>query len=220
MKKGYILDSFIERALRDKAVVDYATLQSLLSQNGYKYINDKIKSMKQKGLLISLKRGLYLYDSPFEKKLFSKEIIANNMLGPSYISFEYALYYYGLIPEKVVEMTSATIKRSKTFKSTIGVFSYRHIDKKLYSLGVEIKTSAQGNFFIASPPKALCDMIFTSRGIQINSKKKMLEFLRDDLRIDLDELIDMDLTVIKEYGAISKSKKIEFLYKILKDMRL
>jgi hypothetical protein len=209
------LNTFIENSLRNKPLVDHATLQSLLEQNGYRYINDKIKYMKKKGLLISLKRGLYIYNSPFEKKLYSKEIVANNLLGPSYISFEYALYYHGLIPEKVVEITSATIKRSKTFKTEIGIFSYKHIDKKIYPLGIEILSSSQGNFFIASPLKALCDTIYTSRATMLNSKKRMLAFLIDDLRIDLDELSDLDLKMLKEYAKVSKSKKIEFLYKVL-----
>ncbi len=208
----------IEKSLQKMPIVDYATLKSLLSQNGYKYINDKIKYMKQKGLLSSLKKGLYLYNSPYVKTLVSKEIIANNLLGPSYISYEYALYYYGLTPEKVVEITSATTKRSKAFKIAVGVFSYRHIDKELYALGLRIERINQGNFMIAIPVKALCDKVYATKGIKITSKKAMMAFLSDDLRIDLDELVGVDLSIVKEYAYISKSKRVEFLYKALEDI--
>jgi predicted transcriptional regulator of viral defense system len=216
--EGYDLDKFIEKSLQNIPVVDYATLKSILSESGYKYINDKIKYMKQKGLLTSLKKGLYLYNSPYINTLASKEIIANNLLGPSYISYEYALYYHGLTPEKVVEVTSATTKRSKVFKTAVGIFSYRHINKELYALGLKIEKSAQGNFMIASPIKALCDKVYATKGVKITSKKAMMTFLSDDLRIDLDELVGVDLSEAKEYAHISNSKRVEFLYKVLEDI--
>jgi len=213
------LNKEIEQTLQKMPIVDYATLKSLLSQSGYKHINDKIKYMKQKGLLIALKRGLYIYKSPYVENIISKEIVANNLLGPSYISFDYALYFHGIIPEKVVEVTSATTKRAKSFSTPIGVFSYKHIDKKLYSLGLKIETSNNGNFIIASPLKALCDKVYTSRGIKINSKKDMLIFLEDDLRVDLDELKNQDIEVAKEYAKLSKSKRVTLLYKLLEGLK-
>ena len=209
----------IEQTLQKMPIIDYATLKSLLSQSGYKHINDKIKYMKQKGLLIALKRGLYIYKSPYVENIILKEIVANNLLGPSYISFDYALYYYGIIPEKVVEVTSATTKRAKSFNTPIGVFSYKHIDKKLYSLGLKIETTNSGNFIIASPLKALCDKVYLSRGVKINSQKDMMVFLEDDLRVDLDELKNQDIEVVKEYAKLSKSKRVTLLYKLLEGLK-
>jgi len=211
------LNTIIEKTLQKYPLVDYATIKNLLLTNGYKYINDKIKYMKQQGLLISLKKGLYIYNSPYIKTFVSKEIIANNLLGPSYISYEYALSYYNLIPERVEEITSATIKRSKTFSTSYGVFSYQHIDKKLFALGIEIVPSKQGNFMMASKEKALCDKVFATKGVRIASKKAMQVFLEEDLRIDIEELDDFDLEILRQYALISKSKRVEFLYKVLKD---
>ena len=207
----------IEKTLQKYPLVDYATIKNLLSKNGYKYINDKIKYMKKQGLLISLKKGLYIYNSPYVETLVSKEIIANNLLGPSYISYEYALSYYNLIPERVEEITSATTKRSKSFSTSYGVFSYRHIYKKLFALGVKIVSSKQGNFMIASKEKALCDKVFAINGVRVASKKVMHSLIEEDLRIDTDELGDIDLDIIKQYALISKSRRVEFLYKVLKD---
>ena len=212
------MNKLIENSLQKYPLVDYATIKNLLSENGYKYINDKIKYMKQQGLLTSLKKELYIYNSPYTKTLISKEIIANNLLGPSYISYEYALSYYGLTPERVEEVTSATTKRSKTFSTAYGTFSYRHIDKKLYALGVKIVSSKQGNFMMASKEKALCDKVFATKGVKIASKKSMRIFLEEDLRIDMDELFDFDLETVQQYAETSKSKRVEFLYKVLKDM--
>lgn len=218
MQKGYVLNQSIEKSLQKHPLVDYATIKSVLSENGYKYINDKIKYMKQQGLLSSLKKGLYVYHSPYVKTLISKEIIANNLLGPSYISYEYALNYHGLTPERVEEVTSATTKRAKAFSTPYGVFSYRHIDKTLFSLGVQIVSSKQGNFMMASREKALCDKVFATKGVKISSKKSMKLFLEDDLRVDIDELMDLDLDIVKQYAEISKSKRVAFLYQALKDM--
>ena len=212
------MNKIIEKTLQKYPLVDYATIKNLLTENGYKYINDKIKYMKQQGLLTALKKGLYIYHSPYVKTLISKEIIANNLLGPSYISYEYALYYHGLTPESVMEVTSATTKRAKTFATPYGTFSYKHIDKTLFALGVEIVSSTQGNFMMAGKEKALCDKVFTTKGVKISSKKAMLVFLEEDLRIDMDELSDMNLEIVKKYAEISKSKRVEFLHKVLKDM--
>jgi predicted transcriptional regulator of viral defense system len=212
------MNRVIEKSLQKYPIVDYATIKNLLSEHGYKYINDKIKYMKRQGLLTSLKKGLYVYNCPYVKTLISKEIIANNLFGPSYISYEYALNYYGLIPERVEEVTSATSKKTKIFSTPYGIFSYRHIDKKLYALGLKIVASKQGNFMMASKEKALCDKVFATKGIKIASKKSMYIFLEEDLRVDMNELFDFDLEVVKQYTQISKSKRVEFLYKVLKDM--
>lgn len=204
------MDTLIENSLQKMPIVDYATIKSILIKNKYKRINDKISYMKQKGLLHSLKKGLFVYSSPFIKTLVSKEIIANNLYGPSYISYDYALSYHGLIPERVDEISSATTKNAKRFSNKYGVFTFKHINKKLFALGINIVTSAQGNFMIASPEKALCDKIYTSRALNIRSKKAMLEYLIDDIRVDIDELVLFDLD-------ITKSTRIKFLYKVLQE---
>ncbi len=212
------MNTSVEKSLQRYPVVDYATVKTILAQSGYKYINDKIKYMKKQGLLIPLKRGLYIYRSPYVETYVSKEIIANNLLGPSYISFEYALSYYGLIPERVEEVTSATTKRAKSFSTPYGVFSYRHIDPALFALGVRIESSRRGNFMIATKEKALCDQIMITRGVKIASKRAMRILLEKDLRIDMDELPGFDLEIVKRYADISKSKRAEFLHRVLEDM--
>ena len=209
------MDSFIENTLQKMPIVDHATIKSILIENKYKSINDKISYMKEKGLLYALKKGLYVYRSPYIKTLISKEIIANNIYGPSYISYEYALSYHGLIPERVSEVTSATTKSAKKFSNNYGIFSFKHIRTELFALGINIVESKQGNFMIASPEKALCDKIYTDRAVNIRSKKAMLEYLIDDVRIDLDELDSFDIDIVKEYITITKSTRVKFLYKVL-----
>lgn len=214
------MDAVIEKLLSESKshIIDYATIKSILINNGYKAVNDKISYLKQKGIIIPLKKGLYVHQSSYFNNVVSNEIIANNLMGPSYISFDYALSYYGLIPERVHELTSASTKRSKTFETAFGVFSYKQIKKELFPIGLIIETSAKGNFIIAGKEKALCDKIYFSKNINILSKKMMLEYLEDDLRIDFDELDRLKIDIIEKYYAISKSKKIMLLIKTLKQL--
>jgi len=199
-------------------IIDHATLATILLNNGYNGINDKINKLKKDGFLQTLKRGLYLHKSPFSNSITSKEIIANTLLSPSYISFDYALYFYGLIPESVYDVTSATTKRSKNFKTPTDIYSFRQVKKELYPIGLKIESFKNGNFIIASKEKALCDKIYYTKDIKITSKKAMIEFLEDDLRIDMDELIDCDIEIFQKYYEISKSKKVKFLLQVMEDL--
>lgn len=199
-------------------IIDHATLATILINSGYNGINDKINKLKKEGLIETLKRGLYLHKSPFTNNIISKEIIANILLSPSYISFDYALYFYGLIPESVFDVTSATTKRSKNFKTATGTYSFRQVKKELYPIGLKIESTKNGNFIIASKEKALCDKVYYTKDIQITSTKTMLEFLEDDLRIDMEELENCDIKIFQKYYKICKSKKIQFLLQVVEDM--
>lgn len=196
-------------------IIDHATLSTILINSGYSGINDKISKLKKDSLLQTLKKGLYLHKSPFIEGSISKEIIANTLLSPSYISFDYALSFYGLIPESVYDVTSATTKRSKNFTTTAGTYSFRQVKKELFPIGLKIESAKNGNFIIASKEKALCDKIYYTKDIQISSIKSMCEFLEDDLRIDMGELEDCDMETFKKYHKVSKSKKIKLLIKTL-----
>ena len=214
------MDISIEKSLQQYKthIIDHATLSSIIFNNGYTGINDKINKLKRKGYIETLKRGLYLHKSPFNQNPISKEIIANTMLSPSYISFDYALYYYGLIPESVFDVTSATTKRSKLFKTDNGTFSFTHVKKELFSIGLTIESTKHGNFIIASKEKALCDKVYYTKDIQITSKKSMVSFLVDDLRVDVDELEECDMSIFIKYLEISKSKKIKFLIQAVEEI--
>lgn len=208
-----VLDSYPSR------VIEHTTISSILENLGYKRINDKIVHLKDKGILTPLKSGYYVYNPLHNNTLISKEIVANILLGPSYVSLDFALWFYGLIPESVYEITSITTKRTKSFETPFGVFSYRQIKKELFNIGLEIQTSKSGNFIIAVKEKALCDKVYFTKDTDLRSQKAMIEFLEDDLRIDMDELASCDMTVFEEYAKISKSKKIEVLTKVIRGLQ-
>ncbi|EAK0344017.1 hypothetical protein YO45_08610 [Campylobacter jejuni] len=207
-----VLDTYPSR------IIEHATLSSILENLAYKRINDKIVQLKNKSILTPLKNGLYVYNPLCNNTLLSKEIIANILLGPSYVSLDFALWFHGLIPESVYKITSISTKRSKSFDTPYGVFSYMQIKKELFNIGLEIKTFKSCNFIIASKEKALCDKVYFTKDMDLRSQKAMREFLEDDLRVDMDELENCDIKIFEEYVKVSKSKRIEVLAKVIKGL--
>ena len=199
-------------------VMDHATLKSVLNNLGYININDKIRKLLDKGILIPLKRGMYIHKPVGRPANIPKEIISNNLLGPSYISLDYALGYHGLIPEAVHTVTAVTTKRSKAFNTAIGVFSYRQIKTAIFGLGVSIEKTHSGNFLMARMEKALCDKIYFTSDYTFTSKRMIQVFLEDDLRIDIDEIKNSDPEIILDYYKITKSKKIKLLYNYMTEL--
>ena len=144
----------------------------------YSYLNAKLVRDVKSGKLARLKRGLYETDLSM-----SGYLLASSLYGPSYLSFDYALYYYDLIPEKVVVYTCATYnkKKKKRFDTYFGTFTYRDVPKSVYSLGLKLIIDGDYAVQIATPEKALCDKLYTLRPYKnIESIKNLL---LNDLRI-------------------------------------
>lgn len=194
---------------------DKSTLSGVLNQ--YKSPKDKVSSLEKSDVLMRLKRGLYVVSPNFLNQPLSKELIANHLYGPSYVSLQTALSYYGLIPERVHLERSMTIKRSRDFKTSIGTFNYLSVDKEYFKIGIrqEIVDNKYA-FLIGSPEKALCDMIVQTAGLRLQSAKAMQLYLEEDLRIDLSVIDNYNVEIVKECIAIGKKKReLTLLYKLL-----
>lgn len=89
------------------------------------------------------------------------ELVVSNMIyEPSYLSLERALRYYGLIPERVVQYTACTTKKTQTYHTQIGDFMYRTIHTRYYRWYELITIGDYSHVRIASPEKAICDYIY------------------------------------------------------------
>src|SRR5690625_2218577 len=99
----------------------------------YNRPNDKISDLVRSGLLISLRRGLYVPGPELDLPLPHSFLIANHLRGPSYISLETALSHWEMIPERVYEINSITLKTSQVYDTPIGRFTYRHLSFPYYS---------------------------------------------------------------------------------------
>jgi len=184
----------------------------------YKRPNDKINELVKKGLLISIKKGLYIPGPKMNIPKPEPFLIANHLWGPSYISLETALSYWGLIPERVYEISSVTIKTTKTYKTPIGRFSYFHMSLPYYSFGIQsVSLTPKQVVLIASPEKALCDKIVMTSGVFLRSSRQVQEFLIDDLRIDEEMLGKFDLKEINSWiEDAPKKSSLEMLVKTLR----
>lgn len=163
-----------------------------------------IKRAVNKGTLIPIRRDLYRIKNERNPPLNSFEI-ASIIYGPSYVSFESALSCHGWIPEAVRTTTSASVKRSREFETPIGVFSYEHIPIKAFPFGVEQhKQGTAITLFIASPIKALADMIYSR-----NRAWESVNDLSEDLRIDPESFQDIDKTIFTELIKNYPSQRVK-----------
>ena len=192
-----------------------SVLRSLFSS--YNFPNDKVQALEGEGKLIRLKKGMYVVSPYFSGELLSEELIANHLYGPSYVSMESALRYYGLIPEKVFTVRSATTNRSRKFGNSIASFQYVSVREDYYSIGINQKmVDNKYTFLIASPEKALCDLIVTTPHINFQSVKAVETYLEDYLRLDMPAFLAMDKGIIEQCTATGKKKKaLELILKLL-----
>ena len=159
----------------------------------------KIAELCSKGLLIRVKRGLYIVSDMIVGEKPAGELIANHLYGPSYVSMETALQYYGMIPEGVYSIESATTKQPKQYDTPYGVFRYHHFEVNYYRIGIGMEHMKNGSaYLLASPEKSLCDLLIKTRGLRIRSRISMLSYLIDFLRIDEESLAALDPALLRE----------------------
>lgn len=176
---------------------------------GYRRPNDKIAEWLRQGVLLSLKRGLYVLGTRSGGRPPCLPLVANRLYGPSCVSLDYALAWHGLIPERVHEITSVCIGRGRTVDNTLGRFSYARLPAHVYPCGImQASVSEHETFLIASPAKALCDKVMLTPHLRATSRPAMHRFVMDDLRVDVNALRDLDLEVVRAY-AKSGAKKAQ-----------
>lgn len=189
---------------------DYQTL--LDSVHGYAQPRMKISGMLAKGDIVRVKKGLYILGESLRRRPFCRELLANLIYGPSYVSLEYALHYHGLTPERVETLTSVTCGRSRTFDSPVGTFSYRMIPMEAFRTGMDrVELDDGRSFLIAIPEKALADRIVADRGAGISTQKELHEYLLADLRIDPANLRGLDPTRLTEIARHYSSRRVKLL---------
>jgi len=185
-----------------------------IKYSSYSNILQKINLEVKKNRLTRIKRGLYS-DNVIEDKL----VIANICYEPSYISFEYALSYYGLIPEYVSLITSSCYnkKNNKTYNTNNISFEYKSIPNEVFPFGITFLTNENGiRYKIATKEKALCDMLYSKSPIRSIKDLKIMLF--EDLRIDENEFNNLDYEFIKEISLKYHSNTLLILNKYLSEV--
>ena len=171
----------------------------------------KISRMKRCGELFSLTRGIYETSGNVPGYC-----LAGVIYGPSYLSFDYALSVYGLIPEAVYTYSSATFdkKKAKELENHFGRFTYRDVPPEAYPFGIVIKEENGYLYRIAAPEKALCDKLYTMP--PVTSQREIERMLFEDLRIDGAEFEKLDADDILQIGNRYHSNNVKYLMKYLR----
>jgi hypothetical protein len=146
-------------SIPSEAILDTVRMRDALA--GLADWKGKIARMLGTGELVSLRRGLYA-----SRRNLDPRCLAGPIYGPSYVSFETALAWHGMIPEGIAEILSATPKRPAAFENDFGRFRYLTIPKKVYPVGILRVTESHLPFLIASPTKALVDRIAREPGFR------------------------------------------------------
>jgi len=177
-------------------------------------ITQKLTRLEHEGQLIHLKSGLYVASPEASRMALSTELIANHIYTPSYVSLSTALRYYGLIPEMVYLTQSVTIKRGHLFSTPIGNFSYTQVSRESFSIGVRCEQCENYSFLIATPERALCDLIANTSNLNLRYLREAVSYLEEDIRMDMDAFFQMDKQIFVDY--ISVGKKPNSIRTILK----
>lgn len=172
---------------------DHVFLKNQLK--AYAQPRQKIQQFLKKGDLVRVKKGLYVFGESARQDLYCLEHLANLIYGPSVISLEYALSFYGWIPEKVTEITSITTGRNKLFKTPLGRFRYQHQHPKYFFLDIRRLLIGNRPILISSPEKALIDLLYFS-SYRFKSVVELQAHLESNLRIPRDILISSKETLL------------------------
>lgn len=183
----------------------------------YKRPNDKILSLKADGLIEPVKKGLYIAGRSLGAERPESALLANHILGPSYLSMESALAYYGLIPEKVFAVTSMTTKASRKFQTNIGLYTYTNLSLPYYAFGLAtVSLSKNQQAIMAIPEKALCDKITTTAGITLRSQSSARDYVFGNLRMEEEDLAKFDLNAMLSWlENAPKKESLEMLIKMI-----
>lgn len=183
-------------------------------------LNYWIKKLTREQFLLPLKKGFYIskpYQDGFIRDPEQSELywlyIANTLRSPSYVSLEYVLSKYNLIPESTFAITSVTRKSSRTYATKKATFVYRSL-KIDYFFGYRLLVFGTTGLTvrIAYPFKALFDFLYFK---EFNSTREMRKYVLETGRIQWDVLSSEEKTKLKKTLYVSQSAKLQQIGTIL-----
>ncbi len=211
----------MQQIRRDIYREEFDYLLLLESLSSYKQPRDVITRLLKNESIIRVKKGIYVFGQTYRKRPYSLEVLSNMIYGPSYVSFEYALAYYGLIPEAVRRVTCASYKRNKHFSTPAGEFVYHYVPPKAFCLGMTRQVISTNNiggentyFLIASQEKALADLI--ARMKPFMATDELLTYLIEGMRIEKDSLFKLNVSELEKIKSEYQNQNVTLLWKILK----
>lgn len=161
----------------------------------------RLNEWQEKGYIKMIRRGYYIF-SDLEINESVLFLIANKIYPPSYISFEMAFSHYGLIPEAVYGVTSATSQKTNHFKTNFGEFIYRHIKPELI-FGYKLIEYKNHHLKMAEIEKALLDYFYINSYLNNDNDFKEMRFNGEEFKQKANK------EKINNYLAVFGSKRLE-----------
>ena len=189
--------SQLVEVVQDEPVFDTGLL--LAGQVEPKNIRKQLTRWTNSGRLFQLRRGLYSLAPPYRKVKAHPFVIANRLVGGSYVSLQSALAHYGLIPEFVPTVVSVCSGRPRQWTTPLGSFLFRHVDRRHLRGYQSLDLGGGQRALVAIPEKALLDLIYLTPG------GDSVEYIRS-LRLQNLELLRMDL--LHEYANLFGKPKM------------
>jgi hypothetical protein len=196
---------------------DYQALMAVLSE--YANPRDKVTALLRRGDIVRVKKGLYVFGDELRRRPYSRELLANLIYGPSFVSLDSALSSHGLIPERIETLTSVTTKRPKAFDTPIGSFIYRQSPARAFHIGMDRVEEDDVAFLIATPERALADKVRDDRGHALSNREDAARYLFEDLRIDEAGFRQLEPTHLEELAAALRSRKVAVCSSLLRRLR-
>lgn len=197
-------EAFVPLA-KDLPVFDVSLLQTSGLDKAYAAL--VLHRWENKGLVVRLKRGLYTLTNERRTQPISVPWLANTLYSPSYLSLEFMLSWYDLIPEQTRLATSVTRLKTAEFKNHFGTFSYRNLQKKFFFGMTEILDN-NTSILVATPEKALIDTIYFSKSFDPSP-----DFFLQNLR--LQSLEQLSKKRLRDIAKKMRSKKINLAVDVL-----
>lgn len=129
----------------------------------------------REGKLVSLRRSLYCFGPLYRSSPLHAPSAANLLYTPSYLSERWALAYYGVIPERVVTLTSVSTRVTRRFVNDLGEFAYRTLSAKLFFGFAAVQLSG-APVLIAECEKALLDLWYLESGEWTEARMEAYRF--------------------------------------------
>ncbi|MBD3419338.1 MAG: hypothetical protein GF398_04390 [Chitinivibrionales bacterium] len=194
--------------------LDYQVVINALK--GYAAPRKALSDMLARGLLLRVKKGIYV-QSGRGIDAFSREILSNMIYGPSYVSYESALSAHGMIPERVEMVISATIGKTRLFKTPIGTFSYIHQKPRYYAFGFNrLSLSENRGYLMAIAEKALADRVLREPGRF--SLRDMEAFLFENLRVEPTDFRNLDAAVLSQIAKRGARRSLTVLERLRRSL--
>ncbi len=153
-------------------------------------IRNQLSGWQKKRYIIRLKKGLYTLAEDERTHPVNPLVVSSELMSPSYVSLEWALSYYGLIPEAAYVITCVTTRKTHLFQTPLGHFSYRHVQPHFFDGFVQQKDGNKWTYRLAIPEKAIVDFLYLnldmikvgdSRSFEENFRFQHLDTLNWDL---------------------------------------